>query len=72
MEISLRTKKIIKREGGGLELVKFYHDVLVHGSKQNIKYNIGRKYTWERMNKDIDNYVDQCEICKKRKTTKEI
>ena len=52
--------------------MKFYHDVLVHESKQRIKYNIGRKYTWERMNKDIDNYVDQCEICKKRKTTKEI
>lgn len=44
-----------------------YHLNTGRGSAENMKYNILRKYVWSGCNKDINRWVDGCEICQKGK-----
>ncbi|KAF9760573.1 Transposon Tf2-6 polyprotein [Nosema granulosis] len=52
----------------GRELIIFYHDLLGHGSAQNLRYHLLKKYTWKGAAKDIKEFVDKCIICQKNKS----
>lgn len=42
-----------------------YHEYLGHGSRNEMKFAISKRYKWNQMYKDIDAYYDKCEICQK-------
>ncbi|KAF9760731.1 Transposon Tf2-8 polyprotein [Nosema granulosis] len=45
------------------EILKQYHDISGHGSKNTLKFMISRNFSWKGMYKDIEKYIDSCEIC---------
>ena len=46
-------------------ILKEYHEIGEHASKNNMKFLLHEKYYRNKMNKDINEFVDSCEICAK-------
>jgi hypothetical protein len=49
------------------KILNFYHLTLGHGSPGNMKYNILRKYAWKGANRQINKFLQNCEVCQKDK-----
>ncbi|KAF9758266.1 Retrovirus-related Pol polyprotein from transposon, partial [Nosema granulosis] len=47
------------------KILKEYHITLGHGSKNNMKYAISRRYNWPGMYKEIEKVCDECVTCKR-------
>ncbi|KAF9762988.1 Pro-Pol polyprotein [Nosema granulosis] len=52
-------------------MVIFYHDLLGLGTADTLRYALLEEYTWERCNKDIEDFVNSCEVCQKENPSKE-
>ncbi|KAF9761100.1 Retrovirus-related Pol polyprotein from transposon [Nosema granulosis] len=46
-------------------IIEEYHRALGHGSPNNMKASILQRYKWDGIYKDIENYVANCQICKR-------
>ena len=55
--------KIIGDDKVKTDILREYHDALGHASAGNMSYNIGRKYEWKGMHKDIERFTQSCKIC---------
>ncbi|XP_014613889.1 PREDICTED: uncharacterized protein LOC106792185 [Polistes canadensis] len=64
ININVRNRKSVTPEKGQ-NLIVFYHDLLGHGSIQNVKYHVLSKYVWAGAGKDIEEYVKKCVICQR-------
>lgn len=64
-------RKVLNRQRGW-KMILFYHDFLGHGSKKNMRYNLYNKYYWKKMNIDIEEFVNRCQICQKESPQKGI
>ncbi|MGL5708218.1 MAG: reverse transcriptase domain-containing protein [Aeromonas sp.] len=53
------------------KVLKYYHNLLGHGSKSNMKYNILRKYKWAGANACINRYCATCIICQRMSSQRE-
>ena len=51
------------RQNDREQIMKQYHLASGHGSSNNMKFLIGKRYKWKNMYKEIDNFVDKCTIC---------
>lgn len=60
--------KVLTNMDEQLEIIKLYHQGKNNprGIVESLK-TIGRKYYWKTMKSDIQNYINDCEICKKTK-----
>lgn len=49
------------------KLIAAYHYETGHGGSKTLKNALCSKYKWQRMTKQIENYVNNCEICAREK-----
>lgn len=54
-------------EERGRQMLVYYHDLLGHGSVNNLRYVILGKYEWKNCNRDIENFVKNCTICQRER-----
>ena len=47
------------------EIIKSYHIETGHGREEVVKYQLARRYKWDGMNKEINEFIKKCEICQK-------
>lgn len=47
------------------KILKEYHISTGHGSSNTMKFILNGRYNWKGLNKDIEKYVQSCEICTK-------
>jgi len=56
------------------EIIRLYHDVLVvgHGGKWKIMELVTRNYWWPEIMRDIEKYVENCDMCQRIKNRTEV
>ena len=57
-----------------VEIIQLHHDILVakHGGKWKIMELVMRNYQWLEVTKDVEKYIEDCNICQRMKNRMEI
>ena len=70
-ELVLKKEKVYvpKNKVLRVEIIQLYHDILVAGYEGSWKTMelVTRNYWWPGVTKDIDKYVNKCNICQRIK-----
>ncbi len=60
----------VPREEEISKIIEEAHIATGHGGEGPIKYLIAKKYIWNRMNYDVNNFIKNCESCQRAKKCK--
>ena len=74
-ELVLKEGKIYipKNKELRIEVIRLYYDVPVveYGGRQKIMELVTRNYWWPGITKDVERYMDSCDICQRMKNRTE-
>jgi len=66
--------ELVLKEGMRTEIIQLHHDVLVagYGEKWKMTELVMRNYWWLEVIKDVEKYIEGCNMCQRMKNRTEV